>query len=135
MYAVVEIKGMQYKVTPGAELNVPLTDAEEGANLTYDRVLYLQNGKSPEIGTPTVDGATVEATVLRHGKAEKVIVFKKKRRKNYRRKRGHRQPFTTIRIDDIKTTGAKSKSASKKSTKKKEKEAEPAASAEKTSEE
>ena len=120
MYAVVEIKGMQYKVTSGAEINIPKTDGEEGTKLTYDRVLYLHNGKEPVIGTPTVDGASVEATILKHGKAKKVIVFKKKRRKTYRRKRGHRQPFTSIRIDDIKTAGKKTKKASKTKSKKAE---------------
>jgi len=135
MYAVVEIKGKQFKVTSGAEINIPKTDAEEGDKLTYDRVLYMHNGKKPVIGTPLIDGATVEATVLGHGKSNKVMVFKKKRRKNYRRKRGHRQQFTSVRIDDIKAGAKKSKSSktSKKTSKKSEAKAKD--SADKNSEE
>ncbi|MBS1271557.1 MAG: 50S ribosomal protein L21 [Candidatus Marinimicrobia bacterium] len=138
MYAVVEIKGKQFKVTSGAEINIPKTDAEEGDKLTYNRVLYMHNGKDPVIGTPTIDGATVEATVLGHGKSKKVMVFKKKRRNNYRRKRGHRQQFTSVRIDDIKAAAQKksksSKSSKKKSSKKPEANAEASAEKKKSEE-
>lgn len=115
MYAVVEIKGKQFKVTPGAEIAIPRTQADTGSKLTYDRVLYLHDGKKPVIGTPTVEGASVEATVLDHGKQKKILVFKKKRRKGYRKSRGHRQQFTSIRIDDIKTGAKAKKTAAKKS--------------------
>ncbi len=134
MYAVVEIKGKQFKVSPGAEIAIPKTQAEVGDKLTYDRVLYLHDGKKPVVGTPTVDGASVEATVLDHGKQKKVIVFKKKRRKGYRKSRGHRQQFTSIRIEDIKTGAKPKKAAAKKSTKKKA-EKKPAESEEKSTKE
>jgi len=112
MYAVVEIKGKQFKAFSGSELVIPKTDAEEGDQLTYDRVLYMHTGKKPVIGTPTVEGAKVEATVLGHGKSKKVTVFKKKPRNRYQRKRGHRQDYTKIRVDEItqdskKSTGKK----------------------------
>ncbi len=112
MYAVVEIKGKQFKASSGAELVIPKTNAAEGDQITYDRVLYVHNGNAPQIGTPTVEGATVEATVLGHGKSDKITVFKKKRRARYKRKRGHRQPYTKIRIDDI-GTGAGTSNPSK----------------------
>lgn len=112
MYAVVEIKGKQFKASSGSELVIPKTDAAEGDQITYDRVLYIHNGKAPQIGTPTLDGARVEATVLGHGKSEKVTVFKKKKRNRYKRKRGYRQPFTKIRIDEIITGDGKTKKES-----------------------
>ncbi|MBD3273935.1 MAG: 50S ribosomal protein L21 [Candidatus Marinimicrobia bacterium] len=130
MYAVVEIKGMQFKVQPDAEITIPKTDAEEGDKLKYDKVLFLHDGKKPHIGTPTVDGAEVEATVVGHGKDKKIVVFKKKRRKGYRRKKGHRQQFTSIHIDKIKTKSKKSTAAKKKTEKPK-----PEAAAEEKSEE
>ena len=115
MYAVVEIKGMQYKVRPEQQIQVPKTDAESGSKLSYDRVLFLHDGKKPVVGTPTISGASVEATVIDHGKAKKVLVFKKKRRKRYQRTRGHRQQYTTIQIDKI-VTASKKKTATKKKT-------------------
>ena len=135
MYAVVEIKGKQFKVTPGAEIAIPKTDAEIGSQLTYDRVLYLHDGDKPVVGTPTVDGVTVDATVLDHGKQKKVIVFRKKRRKGFRRTRGHRQQFTSIRIDEVNTGGKTKKAASKKSTKEQAAEEKPAETVEKSIEE
>ncbi len=118
MYAVVEIKGMQYKVSPDAIIQIPKTDVEEGKKVSYDRVLFLNEGKKQSVGTPVVEGAKVEATVVGHGKDEKVIVYKKKRRNRYQRKRGHRQQYTAIQIDKI-VTGGNGKSAAKKQTKKK----------------
>ena len=101
MYAVVKIKNQQYRVSPDLKLQVPLLDNEVGDTLSFDEVLMLSDGDEIKVGAPTVDGASVAAEVLAHGRSRKIIVFKKKRRKNYRRKNGHRQHFTEIRITGI----------------------------------
>ena len=106
MYAIVEIKGKQYKVREQETLYVPFfNDAEEDDTLTFDRVLLLANDESIHVGTPTVDGAQVTAKVLRHVKGDKVIVFKKKRRKRYKVKRGHRQRYTQIQVETLSAGG------------------------------
>lgn len=101
MYAVVKIKSQQFRVTPDTTLQVPLLADEVGAKLSFDEVLMLADGTEVKVGNPTVAGATVKAEVLAHGLSRKVVIFKKRRRKNYRRKTGHRQPFTQIRITGI----------------------------------
>ncbi|MFT5232973.1 MAG: large subunit ribosomal protein L21 [Candidatus Krumholzibacteriia bacterium] len=101
MYAVVKIKNQQFRVTPDEKLQVPLMDGEVGESLTFDEVLMFADGDDVKVGTPTVAGAKVEAEVLSHGRSRKVIIFKKKRRKNYRRKNGHRQQYTEIKITGI----------------------------------
>ena len=101
MYAVVKINKQQYRVSPDLKLQVPLMAGEPGDKLTFDEVLLLADGDDVKVGAPTVDGASVAAEVLGHGRSRKIIVFKKKRRKNYRRKNGHRQPYTEIRITGI----------------------------------
>ena len=101
MYAIVEISGKQYKAEPNRKLYVPRQQAEVGDALSFDRVLLVSDGDDIRVGQPSVDGAAVSATVLQHVKADKVIVFKKKRRKGYRVKNGHRQPYTQISIDGI----------------------------------
>lgn len=101
MYAVVKIKGMQFRVEPGVKLQVPLLENEEGSTVTFDEVLMVSNGDDIKVGAPTVAGFSVAAEVLRHGRSRKIIVFKRKRRKNYRRKKGHRQPFTEVNITGI----------------------------------
>jgi large subunit ribosomal protein L21 len=101
MYAVVKIKNQQYRVQPDTRIQVPLLDSEVGDSLTFDEVLMFADGDEVKVGTPTVAGAAVAAEVLAHGRSRKVVVFKKKRRKNYRRKNGHRQPFTEIKITGI----------------------------------
>lgn len=101
MYAVVKIKNQQFRVSPELKIQVPLLDSEVGAKLTFDEVLLLANGDDVKVGAPTVSGATVAAEVLAHGRSRKIIVFKKKRRKNYRRKNGHRQQYTEIKITGI----------------------------------
>jgi large subunit ribosomal protein L21 len=101
MYAVVKIKGQQFRVEPGNKLQVPLLEDEIGANVTFDEVLMLSDGADVKVGSPIVAGASVAAEVLRHGRSRKIVVFKSKRRKNYRRKKGHRQPFTEINITGI----------------------------------
>jgi len=100
MYAVVDVAGSQYKVQEGDHIRVPRLSSEAGEKLTFDHVL-LVGGEETRIGTPKVEGAAVEASVLGHGREGKVIVFKMKRRKGYRRKNGHRQPYTELQIDKI----------------------------------
>jgi large subunit ribosomal protein L21 len=102
MYAVVRTGGKQYRVTPGEVIKVERLDGEVGATVALDQVLMIGgDGAQIRVGTPMIDGAKVAAEVLEQAKAPKVIVFKKRRRKNYRRKRGHRQLLTVLRIQDI----------------------------------
>jgi large subunit ribosomal protein L21 len=101
MYSIIEQAGVQFKVAPGEKINVPLIDADAGTDLTIDKVLLTADGGKITIGTPTVAGATVTAKILEHGQDKKVLVIKKKRRKDYKRKNGHRQQFTKIEIVSI----------------------------------
>ncbi len=101
MYAVVKTGGKQYKVTPGEVLKVEKLNAEVGSEVELPDVLMVIKDDDIQVGTPVIENASVKAKVLEHGKAKKVIVFKKKRRKGYKKKRGHRQHFTTIEIQDI----------------------------------
>ena len=101
MFAVVEIAGKQLRVEKGVTVKVPLLDAEEGSKQTFGDVLLVSGDGTTQVGQPHVGGASVEATVLGHGKDAKVVVFKMKRRKNYRCRNGHRQHFTQLQIDDI----------------------------------
>lgn len=101
MFAIVSIAGQQFKVTEGQEIFVHRLAADEGADVSFDNVHLLNNDGSIRIGTPTLNGASVSATVLQHLKGDKVIVFKKKRRKGYAVKNGHRQSFTKLKINGI----------------------------------
>lgn len=101
MYAIIETGGKQYKVSQGDVVFIEKLDAEENAEVTFDKVLLAGEGDSVKVGTPTVEGATVSAKVLKNGKAKKVIVFKMKRKKNERKKKGHRQPYTKVEITAI----------------------------------
>ena len=101
MYAIVEIAGQQFKVEKDAKLFVHRLDAEEGASLDFEKVLLVDNNGAVAVGTPTVEGAKVTAKVLEHVKGDKVIVFKKKRRKGYKKMNGHRQQFTQIQVETI----------------------------------
>jgi len=101
MYAIVEIAGFQFNVEPGRKVYVHRLEGEEGAKITFDKVLLVDNEGAVTVGKPLVEGAKVEATILQHLKGEKVIVFKKKRRKGYQKKNGHRQSLTQIQIDAI----------------------------------
>jgi large subunit ribosomal protein L21 len=101
MYAIVEISGKQYKVRENDRLFVPLQQDAPDSKISFDRVLLVSGENTVSVGTPLVAGASVEATVLAHVKADKVLVFKKKRRKRYRVKRGHRQPYTRILVDAL----------------------------------
>lgn len=102
MYAVFQTGGKQFRAEPGGRLRIPTLEAEPGESVTFDYVLIAGDGdETVQIGTPVVDGASVKAEVIRHGRGDKVIVFKRKRRKTYRKKQGHRQNFTEIRVDEV----------------------------------
>lgn len=101
MYAIVEIAGQQFKVEKDKKLFVHRLDAEQGDSLDFEKVLLVDNDGNVAVGTPTVKGAKVTAKVLEHVKGDKVIVFKKKRRKGYKKKNGHRQLFTQIQVETI----------------------------------
>ncbi|MGY6561155.1 MAG: 50S ribosomal protein L21 [Luteibaculaceae bacterium] len=102
MYAIVEIAGQQFKVKKDQQVYVHRLPSEEGSTLTFDKVLLVDNEGKIQVGAPTVKGAAVTAEVISHPKGDKVIVFKKKRRKGYQVKRGHRQYLTKIKIQEIK---------------------------------
>ncbi len=118
MYAIVEIAGQQFKVAKDQKVFVHRLSEEEGTNVNFDNVLLLDNDGKVEVGAPAIDGAQVSAKILRHLKGDKVIVFKKKRRKGYKKKNGHRQYLTEIQIENIVASGAKK--AEKKEVKKAE---------------
>src|SRR5690606_35596490 len=101
MYAIVEIAGQQFKVEKGQEIFTHRLEGDVDAALAFDKVLLVDNGGDVTIGAPVISGAAVNVTILEHLKGEKVIVFKKKRRKGYRVRNGHRQYLTKIRIDSI----------------------------------
>ena len=101
MYAVISSGGKQYKVEQGGIVRVEKLSGEIGSPVSFDRVLMVSDGEKVQIGTPVLDKATVQGHIVEQGKAKKIIVFKYKRRKRYRRKQGHRQSFTAIQIDRI----------------------------------
>lgn len=101
MYAVVATGGKQYKVQQGDILRVEKLAGDVGAEVAFDKVLMFSDGENVQIGQPVVEGAIVKGHIIEQGKSKKIIVFKYKRRKRYRRKQGHRQPYTAVRIDAI----------------------------------
>ena len=101
MYAVIETGGKQYQVKEGDVVFVEKLDVEAEANITFDKVIVLGNEAGTTVGAPYVDGAKVEAKVLKNGKGKKITVFKFKAKKNYRRRQGHRQPYTKVTIEKI----------------------------------
>lgn len=101
MYAVIETGGKQYRVEEGDTLFVEKLDVEEGDKFSFDKVLILSNEGELSAGSPYVEGAKVEANVIAQGKAKKIIVFKYKAKKNYKKKQGHRQPYTKVQIEKI----------------------------------
>ena len=127
MYAIVEIAGHQFKVEKDQKVFVNRLSTEEGKKVSFDNVLLIGDGDKVTVGAPAIDGAQVSAKVLKHLKGDKVIVFKKKRRKGYRVKNGHRQALTEIQIDGIAASGAKPAKAEKAAPKKEAKKAEPKA--------
>lgn len=114
MFAIVNISGKQYRVTEGDQIKVASLGTEAGEKIKFDQVLLTADGKKVRIGEPVVKNVSVSGTVLNNGRDRKVIVFKKKRRKGYRRKNGHRQSFSLIQIDKIETSAPKKKAAPKK---------------------
>jgi large subunit ribosomal protein L21 len=101
MYAVFRTGGKQFRAEPGKKIRVPSMAVEPGDSITFDDVLLASDGKDVKVGEPMVKGAKVKAEVVHHGRDRKIIVFKRKRRKGYRRKQGHRQGYTEIRVDEI----------------------------------
>ena len=101
MYAVVKTGGKQYRITPGEKLKVEQIAADVGAEVVLDQVLMVGEGDSVRVGQPIVAGATVKATVVGHGRGDKVEIFKMRRRKHYQKHQGHRQNYTELKIDSI----------------------------------
>lgn len=119
MYAIIESCGKQYKVAEGDVVFFEKLDAEEGKKITFENVVFVSGEGKVQIGNPYVKGVKVEGKVVSHGKAKKIIVFKMKAKKNYRRKQGHRQPYTKVEITSIKTTAKKAEATAKKEDTKK----------------
>jgi large subunit ribosomal protein L21 len=117
MYAIVEIAGQQFKVAKDQKVFVHRLAQEEGSKVSFDQVYLLDDGKAVTVGAPAITGASVEAKVVKHLKGDKVIVFKKKRRKGYRVKNGHRQALTEILIESISGKGSAKKAAAPKAEK------------------
>ena len=128
MYAIIESCGKQYKLAQGDVVFFEKLDAEEGKKVSFDKVILVSEDGKVQVGNPYVKGVKVEGKVVSHGKAKKIIVFKMKPKKNYRRKQGHRQPYTKVEITGIKTAAKKAEAteakaetktaAAKKTTKK-----------------
>ena len=114
MYAIIESCGKQYKVAEGDVVFFEKLDAEEGKKVTFDKVILVSEEGKIQVGNPYVKGIKVEGKVVSHGKAKKIIVFKMKAKKNYRRKQGHRQPYTKVEITEIKTAAKKTATTAKK---------------------
>ena len=119
MYAIIESCGKQYKVAEGDVIFFEKLDVEEGKKVTFDNVVLVSDDKKVEVGAPYVKGVKVEGKVVSHGKGEKILVYKYKAKKNYRRTQGHRQPYTKVEITKIKTAAekAETKTESKAETK------------------
>lgn len=117
MYAIVEIAGQQFKVAKDQQIFVHRLDEKEGSKVDFDKVLLIDNDGKVNVGAPVIDGASVSAKVLEHMKSDKVIVFKKKRRKGYQKTQGHRQYMTSIQITGISEKGGTKKAAAKKAEK------------------
>ena len=108
MYAIVETGGKQYKLEEGKYTDIELLDVEADSKVVFDKVVMLVNGKKSKVGQPYVENATVDGTVVKHDKAKKVIVYKQRPKKGYRKKQGHRQQFTRVMINKINTKLIKS---------------------------
>ena len=113
MYAIIESCGKQYKVAEGDVVFFEKLDAEEGKKVTFDKVILVSDDGKVQVGNPYVKGIKVEGKVVSHGKAKKIIVFKMKAKKNYRRKQGHRQPYTKVEITSIKAAAKRATTAKK----------------------
>lgn len=118
MYAIVDIAGQQFKVTKDQKIFVHRLEGQEGAQVSFDQVLLIDNNGDVKVGLPTVEGASVTAKILAHAKGDKVLIFKKKRRKSFQTLNGHRQSFSQIQIEEIVTAGGSAAPKAKKATKK-----------------
>ncbi len=107
MFAIVETGGKQYQVEEGRYLDVELLDGEKDSKVVFDKVVMIVNGKKSKVGQPYVAGASAEGVIVKHDKAKKVIVYKQRPKKGYRRKQGHRQGFTRVMISKIRTSAQK----------------------------
>lgn len=125
MYAIVDIAGKQFKVTKDQFVYAPSVAGEEGASVEFDRVLLFGGDNGVEVGTPLVSGVTIAGKILEHGRGDKVIIFKKKRRKGYKKTQGHRQDYTKILIEDILKDGKKTAASKKADAAPKKKEEKP----------
>ena len=120
MYAIIESCGKQYKVAEGDVVFFEKLDAEEGKKVTFDNIILVSDEGKVQVGNPYVKGVKVEGKVISHGKGKKIIVFKMKPKKNYRRKQGHRQPYTKVEITSIKTAAKKTATKTAKADEKAE---------------
>ena len=111
MYAIVETGGKQYPMTEGRYIDIELLEDAKDSKVVFDKVVMLVNGKKSKVGQPYVEKATVEGTIVEHDRAKKVIVYKQRAKKGYRRKQGHRQQFTRVMISKIRTTAKKADAA------------------------
>ena len=116
MYAIIESCGKQYKVTEGDVVFFEKLDVEEGKKVTFDNVVLVSDDKKVEVGAPYVKGVKVEGKVVSHGKGKKILVYKYKAKKNYRRTQGHRQPYTKVEITKIKTPAEKAEAKATEKT-------------------
>ena len=107
MYAIVETGGKQYQVEEGRYIDVELLDGEKDSKIVFDKIVMLVNGKKSKVGQPYVTGASVEGKIVLHGRAKKIIVYKQRPKKGYRKKQGHRQGFTRVMISKIRTSAKK----------------------------
>ena len=121
MFAIINIAGKQFRVEEGDQIKVPHLSTDAGKSLAFDKVLLVNDGKKVQLGSPLLSNASISATVVEHGRGRKIRIFKKKRRKGYRRNNGHRQNYSLIKIDSISTTSKKkSNKKTKDKTSKKE---------------
>ena len=118
MYAIIESCGKQYKVAEGDVIFFEKLDTEEGKKVTFDNVILVSDDKKVEVGAPYVKGVKVEGKVVSHGKGKKILVYKYKAKKNYRRTQGHRQPYTKVEITKIKTAAEKAEAKKETAEKK-----------------
>jgi len=121
MYAIITISGKQFKATEGTRIRIPKQSSESGTTLKFEEVLLLSNGADTKMGDPLVKGASVTATIIDHKRDKKILVYKKKRRKGYQRKNGHRQWFTDIEVTKINASGLKKLNVKEPKVKKSEK--------------
>ena len=121
MFAIINIEGKQFRVEEGDQIKVPHLSTDAGKSLAFDKVLLINDGKKVQLGSPLLSNASISATVVENGRGRKIRIFKKKRRKGYRRNNGHRQNYSLIKIDSISTTSKKkSTKKTKEKTSKKE---------------